>query len=94
MLLKAFLAISIAAATVAFTTAAHPARPEGWGMAWGDQVLTTVITNDPLVTGRHESGSYYTPRPLVSFMCREALQGFLTDATQIDAGIERLAALL
>jgi hypothetical protein len=30
-----------------------------------------------LVTGRHESGSYYTPRPVVSFMCREALKGYL-----------------
>ena len=32
---------------------------------------------EELVTGRHESGSYYTPRPVVSFMCREALKGFL-----------------
>ncbi|HVS72230.1 MAG TPA: TaqI-like C-terminal specificity domain-containing protein [Phycisphaerae bacterium] len=30
-----------------------------------------------LVTRRHESGSYYTPRPIVSFMCREALKGYL-----------------
>ncbi len=32
---------------------------------------------EELVTGRHESGAYYTPRPVVSFMCREALKGFL-----------------
>ncbi len=32
---------------------------------------------EELVTGRHESGSYYTPRPVVSFMCREALKGYL-----------------
>ena len=31
-----------------------------------------------MVTGRHETGSYYTPRPIVSFMCREALKGYLT----------------
>ena len=30
-----------------------------------------------LVTGRHETGSYYTPKPIVSFMCREALKGYL-----------------
>ncbi len=30
---------------------------------------------EELVTGRHEKGSYYTPRPIVSFMCREALKG-------------------
>jgi hypothetical protein len=40
---------------------------------------------EELVTGRHESGSYYTPRPVVSFMCREALKGYLAEVTQIDA---------
>ncbi len=35
---------------------------------------------EELVTGRHESGSYYTPKPIVSFMCREALKGFLGTA--------------
>ena len=33
---------------------------------------------EELVTGRHESGSYYTPRPIVAFMCREAIKGYLT----------------
>lgn len=33
---------------------------------------------EELVTGRHESGSYYTPRPIVAFMCREGLKGYLT----------------
>ena len=32
---------------------------------------------EELVTGRHASGSYYTPRLVVSFMCREALKGYL-----------------
>ena len=32
---------------------------------------------EELVTGRHDSGAYYTPRPVVSFMCREALKGYL-----------------
>ena len=32
---------------------------------------------EELVTSRHASGSYYTPRPVVSFMCREALKGYL-----------------
>src|SRR5262249_17618631 len=32
---------------------------------------------EELVTGRHESGSYYTPKPIVAFMCREALKGYL-----------------
>lgn len=34
---------------------------------------------EELVTGRHESGSYYTPKPVVAFMCREALKGYLRD---------------
>ena len=32
---------------------------------------------EELVNERNESGAYYTPRPVVSFMCREALKGFL-----------------
>ena len=32
---------------------------------------------EELVTGRHESGSYYTPKQVVSFMCRQALKGYL-----------------
>jgi hypothetical protein len=32
---------------------------------------------EELVTGRHESGSYYTPRGIVAFMCREALKHYL-----------------
>ena len=32
---------------------------------------------EELITGRHDSGAYYTPRPVVSFMCREALKGYL-----------------
>lgn len=37
---------------------------------------------EELVTGRHESGSYYTPRPIVAFMCREALKGHLANRTK------------
>ena len=32
---------------------------------------------EELVTGRQDTGSYYTPRPVVSFMCRQALKGYL-----------------
>ena len=37
---------------------------------------------EELVTGRHETGSYYTPRPVVSFMRREALKGYLSGKTK------------
>jgi len=32
---------------------------------------------EKLVTTRRQKGSYYTPRTVVSFMCREALKGYL-----------------
>lgn len=34
---------------------------------------------EELVTGRHEQGSYYTPKPIVSFMGRAALVEYLAD---------------
>ncbi len=45
---------------------------------------------EELVTGRHESGSYYTPRPVVSFMCREALKGYLEGVTTLESEPIRL----
>ena len=36
---------------------------------------------EELVTGRHATGSYYTPRPVVSFMCRESLKICLKNKT-------------
>ncbi len=48
---------------------------------------------EELVTERHSSGAYYTPRPVVAFMCREALKGYL--ANQIPAlGQADLAAFV
>lgn len=44
---------------------------------------------EELVTGRHESGSYYTPRTVVSFMCREALKHSL-DGTEEPEVIAKL----
>lgn len=44
---------------------------------------------EELVTGRHESGSYYTPRPIVSFMCREALKGYLGRFEKDEAAVAR-----
>jgi hypothetical protein len=45
---------------------------------------------EELVTGRHETGSYYTPKPIVAFMCREALKGYLESqlATEAKQAIE------
>jgi type I restriction-modification system DNA methylase subunit len=38
---------------------------------------------EELVTGRHETGSYYTPKPIVSFMCREMLKGYLGECAEL-----------
>ena len=43
---------------------------------------------EELVTRRHESGSYYTPRPIVSFMCREALKRYLGDDPSVTSLID------
>jgi type I restriction-modification system DNA methylase subunit len=40
---------------------------------------------EELVTGRHETGAYYTPKPIVSFMCREALKGYLEAHTPTES---------
>ena len=45
---------------------------------------------EELVTGRHDSGAYYTPRSVVSFMCREALKGYL-EGQDTGIGSEALA---
>jgi hypothetical protein len=49
--------------------------PDDVEVAVDPEMLGKVF--EELVTGRHESGSYYTPKPIVSFMCREGLKGYL-----------------
>ena len=48
---------------------------------------------EELVTERHASGAYYTPRPVVSFMCREALKGYL-EGRDTGAAAPAIAALV
>ena len=63
------------------------------GVAVDPEMLGKVF--EELVTERHESGAYYTPRPVVSFMCREALKGYLTahdkdiDSTAISEFVDK-----
>jgi len=46
---------------------------------------------EELVTGRHETGSYYTPKPVVSFMCKEGLKGYLRSRlpSESEAAVEK-----
>ncbi len=62
--------------------------PDDADVAVDPEMLGKVF--EELVTGRHESGSYYTPRPVVQFMCREALKGYLAPC---GPGIEALVDL-
>jgi hypothetical protein len=48
---------------------------------------------EELCNNRHGSGSYYTPKPIVAFMCRETLKGYLKskcaeDGEQIDRFVD------
>lgn len=49
-------------------------------VALDPELLGTIF--ERLVTGRHETGSYYTPKPVVEFMCREALSAYLKSETR------------
>ena len=58
-----------------FNFTVHESTPLDIDVAVDPEMLGKVF--EELVTGRHESGSYYTPRPVVAFMCKEALKGYL-----------------
>jgi len=55
--------------------------PDDADVAVDPEMLGKVF--EELVTDRHGQGAYYTPRPVVQFMCREALKGYLAG---FDAG--------
>ena len=46
------------------------------------EMLGTIF--ESLVTGRHEQGAYYTPKPIVSYMCREALRAYLCTSVSME----------
>ncbi|MBI3864485.1 MAG: N-6 DNA methylase [Planctomycetia bacterium] len=55
----------------------------GDGSAVDPEILGIMF--EELVTGRNESGAFYTPKPVVSFMCREALKDYLGRTTSVPA---------
>ena len=50
------------------------------------ELLGRVFENLYQGDERHDTGTYYTPREVVHFMCREALDGYLRDRTGVDQG--------
>jgi hypothetical protein len=59
-------------------TEASPADVE---VAVDPEMLGKVF--EELVTGRQATGSYYTPRPVVAFMCRQALKSYLGEGPAV-----------
>ena len=50
------------------------------------ELLGRVFENLYQGDERHDTGTYYTPRETVHFMCREALDGYLRDETRVHQG--------
>ena len=51
------------------------------------EMLGRVFENLLAAKDRHASGTYYTPRSIVSFMCRESIFQFLSGTTGLTRGI-------
>ena len=65
--------------------------------------LDTEVAVDPEMLGkifeetvneRHSNGAYYTPRPVVSFMCREALKGYIANKAIAGMGRDKITGLV
>ena len=66
-----------------FTT--RESTPDDQSVDPDPELLGRVFENLYQGDERHDTGTYYTPREIVHFMCREALDGYLRDA----AGVEQ-----
>ena len=64
-----------------FTT--RESTPDDQSVDPDPELLGRVFENLYQGDERHDSGTYYTPREIVHFMCREALDGYLRDTTGV-----------
>ena len=64
-----------------FTT--RESTPDDQSVDPDPELLGRVFENLYQGDERHDTGTYYTPREIVHFMCREALDGYLRDATGV-----------
>ena len=67
-----------------FTT--KESTPDDQSVDPDPELLGRVFENLYQGDERHDTGTYYTPREIVHFMCREALDGYLRDETGVDQG--------
>ena len=65
-----------------FTT--RESTPDDQSVDPDPELLGRVFENLYQGDERHDTGTYYTPREVVHFMCREALDGYLRDRTGVD----------
>ena len=65
-----------------FTT--RESTPDDQSVDPDPELLGRVFENLYQGDARHDSGTYYTPREIVHFMCRQALHGWLSDRTGAD----------
>ena len=67
-----------------FTT--RESTPDDQSVDPDPELLGRVFENLHQGDERRNTGTYYTPREIVHFMCREALDGYLRDETGVDQG--------
>ena len=65
-----------------FTT--RESTPDDQSVDPDPELLGRVFENLYQGDERHDTGTYYTPREIVHFMCRETLDGYLRDATGVE----------
>ena len=65
-----------------FTT--RESTPDDQSVDPDPELLGRVFENLYQGDERHDTGTYYTPREIVHFMCREVLDGYLRDATGVE----------
>ena len=65
-----------------FTT--RESTPDDQSVDPDPELLGRVFENLYQGDERHDTGTFYTPREIVHFMCREALDGYLRDETGVD----------
>ena len=65
-----------------FTT--RESTPDDQSVDPDPELLGRVFENLYQGDERHDTGTYYTPREIVHFMCREALDGHLRNTTGVD----------
>ena len=74
-----------------FTT--RESTPDDQSVDPDPELLGRVFENLYQGDARHDSGTYYTPREIVHFMCRQALHGWLSDRIDEDPDLIELVRL-